>query len=111
MGHEKGTRAGPGALVGLAETAEILGLSKAAVCDRRKQTYPPGAKLPPFPVPLVELRCGPVWERGQIAAYAAEAERLAGLGWFERRYPGVDPADLFRRVLPDGHPLLEEGRA
>ena len=93
-------------LVGLAEVAETLELSKPAVCDRRKQHYVRGDKLPPFPTPLAELACGPVWERLAIEAYAAEERRLALLSPFERRYPGADPLDLFRTDLPDEHPFF-----
>jgi hypothetical protein len=93
-------------LVGLAEVAEILELSKAAVCDRRKQHYVRGDKLPPFPAPLAELACGPVWERAAIESYAAEERLLASLSWFQRRYPGADPLDLIRTDLPDDHPFF-----
>ena len=84
------------ALVGLAEAAALLEISTASICDRRRRTYEPGDLLPPFPAPIAELKCGPIWERAQIEDYAAEVERLAGLSWFERH--GIDPADLFRRA-------------
>jgi hypothetical protein len=79
-------------LLGLAETAELLGISKAAICDRRRRKV--RARRPPraLPAPLAELKCGPVWEQAQIAAYAAEAERLFVLSWLERH--GIDPDEL-----------------
>jgi hypothetical protein len=74
-------------LVGLAEAADLPEISKAVLCDRRRRKYVPGDTLPPFPAPVAELKCGPVWKRTQIEAYRAEAQRLSQLSWFERNYP------------------------
>src|SRR5947208_5108302 len=81
-------------LLGLAEAAELLEISKASVCDRRRRTYEPGDRLPPFPTPAAKLQCGPIWERAQIEAYAAEVDRLAALTWWERKYPDADLDEL-----------------
>src|SRR4051812_5708759 len=51
-------------LLGLAEAAELLGLSKPAAARRRKAAD--------FPEPVTELACGPVWTRDQIVGYAVE---------------------------------------
>ena len=83
------TEDAPLELVGVAEAAELLGRSKATVCERRRRRSVPGDALPPFPVPVAALKCGPVWERTQIDAYRAEAERLSQLSWFERNYPDL----------------------
>jgi hypothetical protein len=88
-------------LVGLAEAAELLGLSKAALCERRHRTHQPGDRLPPFPEPVAVLRCGSIWMREQIEAYAAEAARLAELSDWERRYGTADPIDLILGRIPD----------
>lgn len=65
-------------LVGVAETAAMLGISKAALAARRAASgHRPGYVGPrdcpvPFPEPLVVLACGPVWLREKIVAYQAE---------------------------------------
>lgn len=51
-----------GSLVGLAEVAVLLGLSKPATVRRTQQSD--------FPAPLAELAAGPVWDRADIVAYA-----------------------------------------
>ena len=73
-------------LVGLAEAAERIGISKAALCDRRRRTYAVGDLLPSFPRPVAELKCGPIWLRSQIDEYRKEAAWLASLSWYERHY-------------------------
>lgn len=65
-------------LVGLAEAAELAGLSRAALSGRKRDHAN-------FPTPVAELRCGPVWFRWQIQAYLAEERRLGRRGWYERR--------------------------
>ena len=95
-------------LAGLAEAAAFIGVTKPAVCERRKKIYLPGDKLPPFPAPLAQLDCGPIWEEEEIKNYVFDAKYLASLSSFERRYPEIDPADLLRTDLPAGHPFLEE---
>jgi predicted DNA-binding transcriptional regulator AlpA len=49
-------------LVGLAEVAALLGLSKPATFRRAQQAD--------FPAPLAELAAGPVWDRADIVEYA-----------------------------------------
>ena len=73
-------------LCGLAETARLLGVSKAVLGARRRRRYRKGDALPRFPKPVAVLRCGPIWLRRDLVAYRQEAERLAGLSWWERRY-------------------------
>jgi hypothetical protein len=61
---ERLTRASlAGELVGLAEAAELLAISKAALCERRRAGV--------FPEPVAELRCGPIWLRREIERHAA----------------------------------------
>jgi hypothetical protein len=52
-------------LVGTAEAAAILGVGRAAFCDRRHAHDN-------FPEPVQVLACGPIWLRAQIELYAAE---------------------------------------
>jgi hypothetical protein len=73
-------------LLGLAEAAQFLGLSKAAIGERRRRAFRRGNRLPSFPHPVAELRCGPVWLRSQLEEYQREARRLRSLSRFERRY-------------------------
>jgi hypothetical protein len=49
-------------LLGAHEVAELLGLSRVGLLDRRRQ--------PDFPAPAAELRCGPVWTRDDLIEYA-----------------------------------------
>ena len=44
--------------------------AERSLCDRRRRTYEPGDRLPPFPTPAAKLQCGPIWERVQIEAYS-----------------------------------------
>lgn len=66
MNTERARRERQLELVGVAEAAELLGLSKGALGERRRR---PGRGMPVFPEPIVRLRCGPIWEHGQIARY------------------------------------------
>jgi hypothetical protein len=68
-------------LVGAWEAAEVLGITRSALAARRKSHVT-------FPVPVAELRCGPVWLRWQVQAYAAEEQRLGPRGWYGRRLGG-----------------------
>jgi hypothetical protein len=49
-------------LLGAQEAADLLGLSRQALHQRRQQ--------PEFPAPVAELRATPVWERGDLLDYA-----------------------------------------
>ena len=51
-------------LAGLAEAAEILGVSKRSAVQY--------AKRPDFPEPLAGLASGPVWDAAAIEAWGAE---------------------------------------
>ena len=67
-------------LLGVAEVAELLGISRSSLADRRNALgYRRGwAQMPfavrrvPFPEPIAELRCGPIWQLEQILDFAAE---------------------------------------
>ena len=65
-------------LVGAFEAAEILGIGRAALWERRRAHKN-------FPPPVAELRCGPVWFRWQIQDYAAQERRLGRRGWYGSR--------------------------
>jgi hypothetical protein len=65
-------------LVGSFEAAELLGISRSALWDRR-------GRHDNFPSPVADLRCGPVWFRWQIQDYAAEGRRLGRRGWYGLR--------------------------
>jgi hypothetical protein len=65
-------------LVGLAEAAELAGISRAALSGRKRDHAN-------FPAPVAELRCGPIWFRWQIQTYLAEERRLGRRGWYSRR--------------------------
>ena len=60
-------------LVGVHEVAELLGVTKGAVGARRRRRS--------FPVPLAELRCGPVWGRWQIEKYLFERDESRERRW------------------------------
>ena len=55
-------------LAGTAEVADMLGISRPRL-DRVRKTHPS------FPLPLADLRSGPVWERGDIERFNQEWER------------------------------------
>ena len=57
------------ALLGLAETAELLAISKAALCERRRRAKDGSKRKPGLPEPVALLRCGPIWRRSQIEEY------------------------------------------
>lgn len=59
-------------LVGLHEAAELLGITKSALSERRR--------VGRFPDPIVKLACGPIWQRAQIEAYGNAYRRRRG-GW------------------------------
>jgi predicted DNA-binding transcriptional regulator AlpA len=61
-------------LLGLAEVAELLGMSKAAVIRLRVPRQRRRDRVP-FPRPAVELACGPVWCRAQIERYLDDRAR------------------------------------
>jgi hypothetical protein len=65
-------------LVGLAEAAENLGIGRAALAERRRRHKS-------FPLPVAELRCGPIWLRAQIKHYQMVEARLGRRGWYGRR--------------------------
>lgn len=73
-------------LLGLAEACQLLGLSKAALGERRRRAFRRGNRLPAFPQPLAELACGPVWSRSQLDDYLHEVRRLRSLGRYQRRW-------------------------
>lgn len=57
-------------LVGIAETAEILEVSKQRVSSLRSR--------PDFPAPVAELRAGPVWRKGDLSRFASTWTRKPG---------------------------------
>lgn len=59
-------------LVGLQEAAKLLGISKSTLSERRRAGT--------FPDPVVELACGPIWQRAQIEAHGTAYRRQRG-GW------------------------------
>jgi hypothetical protein len=71
------------AIAGVAEAAAMLGLSKSALCARRK----PGCALP-MPAPVRELLCGPIWLRTQIEQYAAAMREASGPS-YESRFEDI----------------------
>src|SRR5947207_18162 len=73
-GHDH--RQEPLELFGLAEACQLLGLSKAALGERRRRAFRRGNRLPAFPPPLAELACGPIWSRAQLDDYQREVARL-----------------------------------
>jgi hypothetical protein len=50
--------------------------------ERKLPGYP--VLEPPFPEPVVELRCGPVWTSAQLAEYRKTMKRWRGMSDFER---------------------------
>ena len=77
-------------LVGAVEAAELLGIGRAALWERRRQHEN-------FPKPVAELRCGPIWLRWQIQHYAAEEARL---GLRVSSPPDATRADRRQRFAP-----------
>jgi hypothetical protein len=74
-------------VVGLAEAAELLGLSPNGLSARRgrpQRDLTDARYAPPLPKPVAELRCGPIWRRRQILEYAAEIKRVAGMTFMEK---------------------------
>jgi hypothetical protein len=57
-------------LVGVAEVAELLGVSKQRASDL--------AHSEGFPAPVATLRAGPIWRRSQLARFAGGWERRPG---------------------------------
>jgi hypothetical protein len=64
-------------LVGAAETAELLAITRSALWERRHNPGRWAGRLPPFPKPVAELRCGPIWLRSQIEDYRQASEDLS----------------------------------
>lgn len=68
-------------LVGLSEVAGLLGITPAAVTARRRSSgHRPGYRRAweqplPFPEPVAELRCGPIWKLEQILQYQQVRQR------------------------------------
>jgi hypothetical protein len=88
-------------LVGLAELAELLGLTRLAVSTRRSAPGPfIGDRRARLPAPLAELKCGPIWTREQIEAYRADEERQLTL----------DISELFRLHRKEGRELPPRAR-
>lgn len=63
-------------LVGRAEAAELLGLSGPALSNRRHaegwdrhDTIRQEGERVPFPEPVLELACGPIWLRDDVLEY------------------------------------------
>ena len=67
MGHQHDIALPPARLAGVHEVAELLGIGKSALADRRRH--------PSFPRPIAELRCGPVWDLDQIECYLQARRR------------------------------------
>lgn len=55
-------------LVGASEAAEILGISTPNFSHHRRAEQEKDAS--PFPTPIAELKCGPIWSRSDIESYA-----------------------------------------
>ncbi len=77
----------PSDLLGLAEVADLMGLSKVALHHRRKSRFSASGRHPHrFPEPAAELRCGPIWRREQLERYIAAERRLQLHHELERRF-------------------------
>lgn len=87
-------------LVGLAEAAELLDVSKAVLCERRRGPRPDDS-LPVFPKPVAELKCGPVWLRSQVESYREAWERAMFLRRSGQPRGPIDQA--LERVLAQVH--------
>lgn len=72
------------ALVGLAEAATLLGLSKGALSERRRSGRYQG-RLLTFPEPIARLACGPVWLHSQIEDYRSRLDGQQRPLWDEER--------------------------
>ncbi len=59
-------------IVGLHEAAELLGISKTALAERRRAGT--------FPEPAVKLRCGPIWRKADVEKHARTYAPSVG-GW------------------------------
>lgn len=57
-------------MLGAAEAAELLGVSKQRLTQLRKSGR--------FPNPMIELAAGPVWDRAAVERFLAEWERQPG---------------------------------
>lgn len=55
-------------LMGVAEVAELLGISRQRVTQLAKQEG--------FPEPAVQLAAGPVWESADVERWARETGRI-----------------------------------
>jgi len=63
--------ASPGSqLVGVTETAELLGVTRQRLAVLRRR--------PEFPAPLAELAAGPIWRAGDLSRFAAGWQRKPG---------------------------------
>jgi len=64
-------------LAGVFEAAQILGISRSALADRRRHGDPRVAiqGQPVFPAPIAELRCGPIWEAAELYRYKGRFRR------------------------------------
>jgi hypothetical protein len=70
-------------LLGLGEAAELLEMRVSTLSERRRAPAPKSEwDLPRFPKPVVELRCGPVFLRSDVEAYA-ELNAIGERGRFE----------------------------
>jgi hypothetical protein len=76
-------------LAGVHEAAEILGISKSALADRRRHGDPRRRlqEQPAFPTPVAELRCGPIWDADELRRYRRRYE-LYAVFRFPDRYLG-----------------------
>lgn len=72
----------PSELAGLAEVAEMLGVSRERVRQLR-------AERVDFPRPVADLQATPVWQRSEVAAWDASRQRKPG-----RRPEKLDDAAL-----------------
>lgn len=59
-----------GGLAGVAEAADLLGVSRQRLADIRKN--------PAFPQPVADLKAGPVWDRAEIERFERGWDRKAG---------------------------------
>lgn len=57
-------------LVGIAEVAALLGVSRQRASELQKRTG--------FPAPVAVLRAGPIWRKGDLDTFASEWDRKPG---------------------------------